>query len=275
MSKRTFFGRLAVTAVALAYGAVLLLPILWGTLLSFKTRVDALSSPPKWFFMPTLSNYHKVFLEEAYGRTIINSIFIASASSAIAMALAVPAAYVYSRSVFQGKEATFLGILSIRMAPATVIALPLFLIFTKLDFIDSYLAIILVHSAINISLAVWVLKGFFDEIPMAIDEAALLDGDSRFTALGRHVLPLSLPGIFVTAIFCFVNSWNEFFLALILTGYDTRPFTVAVPALVTPHGTYWGQVAAIATVGLIPGCLFALVARKYLVQEMTAGAIWR
>jgi multiple sugar transport system permease protein len=91
----------------------------------------------------------------------------------------------------------------------------------------------------------------------------------------RQVLPLCTPGLVVTGAFCFVNSWNEFLLALMLTGYDTRPFTVAVPSLITPHGTYWGQVTPITTVGLLPGVLFALLARKYIIRELTAGAVWR
>ena len=156
-----------------------------------------------------------------------------------------------------------------------MIALPLFLIFVNLGLIDTYIAIILVHCGVNLALVVWIMKGFFDEVPVAIDEASILDGDSRFSAMVRQVLPLSAPGLLVTAAFCFINSWNEFFLALMLTGYETRPFTVAVPALITPHGTYWGQVTAISTIGLIPGLLFAFLARRYLVRELTAGAVWR
>jgi len=119
------------------------------------------------------------------------------------------------------------------------------------------------------------MKGFFDEVPVDIDEASMLDGDGRFSAMVKQVLPLCVPGLMVTWAFCFINSWNEFFLALMLTGYDSRPFTVAVPALITPHGTYWGQVTAISTVGLLPGLPFAISARRYLVRELTAGAVWR
>lgn len=275
MSARRIAGTVGLWLGGAAFAAVLLLPIAWGVMLSLKTRVDALSMPPNWLFEPTLSNYRAAFVEGPYARTLLNSAIIAGCSSAMAMVLGIPAAYAFSRFRFKGREAAFLGILTIRMAPATVIALPLFLIFTKLGLIDTYVAIVLVHAGVSVALAVWILKGFFDEVPVEIDEASLLDGDTRLGAMVKQVLPLCAPGLLVTAGFCFINSWNEFFLALILTGYDTRPFTVAVPALITPHGTYWGQVTSISTVGLIPSVIFALLARKYLVRELTAGAVWR
>jgi len=210
-----------------------------------------------------------------YGRTIFNSLIIAGVSSFIVMTLGIPAAYTFSRSKFKGKGAAFLGILTIRMAPATVIALPLFIIFSKLHLIDTYVAIILVHAGVNLGLAIWIMKSFFDEVPSEIDEASIIDGDSRFKAMIKQVIPLCAPGILVTAAFCFIYSWNEFFLALMLTGYNTRPFTVAVPALITPHGTYWGQVASISTIGLLPGLLFAFLARRFLIKGLTAGAVWK
>lgn len=264
---------IAVLGVFIA--TIVLLPILWGVAVSLKTRVDALSMPPQWVFTPTLENYRAAFVDGPYARTIVNSLIIAGASSLLAVVIGVPAAYAFSRSQFRGRDAAFLGILAVRMAPATVIALPLFLIFTKLGLIDTYCAIILVHTAVNVALVVWIMKGFIDEVPVQIDEASLLDGDTRFSAMLKQVLPVCAPGLLVTTAFCFINSWNEFFLALMLTGYDSRPYTVAVPALITPHGTYWGQVTAISTVGLLPGLVFAFLARRYLVRELSAGAVWR
>ncbi len=254
---------------------VIIVPILWGLLISLKTRVDALSTPPRWIFTPTLANYQAAFVEGPYAQPLLNSLVIAATSSVLAMLLGTPAAYAFSRSRFKGRRAAFLSILTVRLAPATIIALPLFRIFTKLQLIDSYAAIILVHTGVSLPIAVWIMKGFIDEVPLEVDEASLLDGDSRFGAMMKQVLPICIHGLLVTAAFCFINSWNEFFLALMLTGYESRPFTVAVPALVTPHGTYWGQVTAISTVALCPGLLFAVFARRYLVREVTGGAVWR
>lgn len=250
--------RLLMWAMIVILVAWITIPVIWGISISFKTRVDALATPPSWLFSPTLSNYTTALFDNDYGITIVNSLVIATASSLLAILLGVPAAYAFSRFRFKGNRSVFLGILSIRMAPATVIALPLFLIFSRLNLIDTYVAIVLVHTAVALALVVWIMKAFFDQVPREIDEASILDGTGRFRTMLTQVIPLCLPGLAVTTAFCFVNSWNEFFLALMLTGYETRPFTVAVPALMTPHGTYWGQVAAIATVGLVPGIIIGL-----------------
>jgi multiple sugar transport system permease protein len=275
MKVKPFSYTILVATLGIIIAGIIVFPIAWGIIVSLKTRVDALSMPPQWVFKPTLENYRTAFVEGPYARTLVNSFIIATSSSILALILGIPAAYAFSRNHFRGSKPLFLGILTVRMAPATVIALPLFLIFAKLGLIDTYAAIILVHTSVNMALVVWIMKGFIDEVPVQIDEASLLDGDSRLGAMVKQVLPICSPGLLVTASFCFISSWNEFFLALMLTGYNTRPFTVAVPALITPHGTYWGQVTAISTTGLLPGILFALIARRYLVRELTAGAIWR
>lgn len=266
--------------VALILGCILLaiivlFPIVWGTIISFKNRVDALSMPPNWIFKPVLTNYKAAFLDGPYGRTIINSFIIASISTFVTMILGIPASYAFSRLKFKYKRAAFLGILAIRMAPATVIALPLFVIFAKIHLIDTHIAIILVHSGVNLGLAIWIMRSFFNEVPVEIDEASLIDGDSRFKVMIKQVVPVCAPGILVTAAFTFINSWNEFFLALMLTGYSTRPFTVAVPGLITPHGTYWGQVTAISTIGLLPALVFAILIHRFLIKGLTAGSVWR
>lgn len=275
MGAKRMFSRIALIAASALLSLWILFPIVWGLIISLKHRVDALSLPPKFLFTPTISNYVTAFVDGPYAYTILNSAVIAFASTLLAVLLGVPAAYVFSRSRGKIYDSLSLSILTVRMIPATIPALPLFLIFARLGWIDTYAAIILVHGGISLSLLTWIMKGFFDEVPQAIDDASILDGDTRLSAMVRQVLPLCAPGLVVTAAFCFVNSWNEFFLALILTGFDTRPFTVAVPSLITPHGTYWGQVTAITTVGLFPGVLFAIFARRYMVRQLTTGAVWR
>jgi multiple sugar transport system permease protein len=272
---KRFFSLFALIAATALLCLWILFPIAWGLIISLKHRVDALSLPPKFIFTPTTSNYFAAFVDGPYAHTILNSAVIAFASTVLAVSLGVPAAYVFSRARGKIYDRLSLSILTIRMIPATIPALPLFLIFARLGWIDTYAAIILVHSGISLSLVTWIMKGFFDEVPQAIDDASILDGDTRVSAMFSQILPLCAPGLLVTAAFCFVNSWNEFFLALILTGFDTRPFTVAVPSLVTPHGTYWGQVTAIITVGLFPGVLFAIFSRRYMVRGLTTGAVWR
>ena len=260
------------TACAI-WALVIVFPILWALVLSLKTRVDALAMPPNWIFRPTLQNYSEALIEGKHWKTLLNSLIIASGSSALALTLGVPAAYVFSRFRFKGSSSLFFVLLTTRMAPPLVLALPLFLIFTKLHMIDNYVSIVLVHAAVNVAVVVWIMKGFFDEVPRDIDAASLVDGDSWWGAFFKQICPLAAPGLLITGFYCFISSWNEFFLAMTLTGFESRPFTVAVPALITPHGTYWGQVTAISSVGLLPCIAFALLARKHLVRELTLGAV--
>lgn len=257
----------------LMWALAIIFPILWGLMLSLKTRVDALSMPPNWIFRPTFENYSRGLIEGKHWKTFLNSLIIASGSSALALGFGVPAAYVFSRFRFKGSISIFFALLTTRMAPPLILALPLFLIFTKLRMIDNYLSIILVHAAVSIAVVVWIMKGFFDEVPKDIDDASLLDGDGWWGTFFKQICPLVAPGLLITGFYCFISSWNEFFLAMILTGFESRPFTVAVPALITPHGTYWGQVTAISTIGLFPCIAFALLARKYLVRQLTLGAV--
>jgi multiple sugar transport system permease protein len=273
MNTRRLTTQLIVFLLSLTLAIIIIGPVLWGVLLSLKTRVDALSLPPALLFRPTLENYKAALIDGPYLRTLLNSIFIASLTSLLSMAFALPTAYAFSRGRFRWQDPLFLGVLTVRMAPPTVIALPFFLIFSRAGLLDTYIPIVLVHTGITMPLAIWILKSFIDEVPVALDEASLLDGDSRQGVLWKQILPACAAGVMVTTGFCFVNSWNEFFLALTLTGYQSRPFTVAVPALITPHGTYWGQVTAIATMGLFPGLLFAAFARKYIIKELTLGSI--
>lgn len=160
MKLRSFVAVVGLFLSGLVIAAIILLPVLWGLLISLKTRADALSIPPHWIFTPTLSNYKAALIDGPYAQTILNSLVIAGTSSALAMTLGVPAAYAFSRSRFKWNTAVFLGIMTIRMAPATVIALPLFLIFVNLGLIDTYIAIILVHCGVNLALVVWIMKGF-------------------------------------------------------------------------------------------------------------------
>jgi multiple sugar transport system permease protein len=266
-------GRIFILSGLVAITIAFIFPFFWILVLSLKTRVDALTMPPKWFFVPTLENYVMAFLERGYTRTFLNSLIVATSSTALSLICGVPAAYTLSRFNFRGEKQLFFTILTTRMAPPIVLVLPLFVVFSNLGMIDNYLSIILVHTVMNLAFVIWIMQGFFNEVPIQIDEAAIMDGDTRFEAFMRQVLPLVIPGLIVTGIFCFVASWNEFLFALILTGFETRTFTVAVPALITPHGTYWGQVAAIAVIATLPVVIIGILMRRYLVRELTFGLI--
>lgn len=263
----------AAWALGIAVLVLVLSPYVWLASTSFKTRLDALADPPRWLFSPTFEHYPEVFLRKEYAPLVVNSVVIAIGSTLLSLLLGVPAAYAFARLSFRGKEDLFFFFLTTRMAPAISIVVPMFLLFGWLGLADTRSAVILAHSTFNLSLVVWMMRGFFAEIPPEIDEAAMLDGHSRAGAFARVVLPLAAPGIAATAVLCFILSWNEFLYAFILAAFESRTLTVGIPGLVTPHGTLWGQVAAVAVVATVPILIFTALVQRHLVRGLTFGAV--
>lgn len=259
--------------VLIAVLVIALIPWLWMLLTSFKTRLDALADVPVWLFEPTLEHYPKVFIDKNYLPLVWNSILVASVTTALSLFFGVPAAYVFARHDFAGKEDVFFFFLTTRMAPPISVVVPMFLLFTTLGITDTPLAVILAHSTFNLSLVVWMMRGFFADIPREIDEAALMDGHSRFGMFARVLVPLAAPGLAATAVLCFILSWNEFLYAFVLVAFEGRTLTVGIPGLVTPHGTLWGQVAAVAIVATLPIIVFSIFVQKHLVRGLTFGAV--
>lgn len=252
---------------------IILVPYVWLLMTSFKDRVDAFAIPPKLLFTPTLENYRAAFLDKGFIANVVNSAVVASLSTGLSLLAGVPAAYSLSRYPMRGNQVTLMFLLGARMLPAVVLAVPLFIMFSGLHLIDSYAAVVAAHLTFNLPFVVWMMRGFFNAVPSEIDEAAVVDGCSYIGAFVRVVLPLTLGGIAATAIFCVINSWNDFLFALILTGFETRTLPVVIPGLLTPWGTYWGQIAAVGSVTTIPVLLFAFSVQKYLVRGMTGGAV--
>lgn len=262
-----------VIAAVLAFVVLALTPYLWMFLTSFKDRLDVQADKPVWTITPSLEHYRGVFLDKKYLPLVWNSVFIAAGTTILSLAIGVPAAYVFARSRFRGKEDLFFFFLTTRMAPAISVVVPMYLLFNKLGLLDTRLAVVLAHSTFNLSLVVWMMRGFFADIPPQMDEAAQLDGHTRAGAFVRVLLPLAAPGIAATAVLCFILSWNEFLYAFILASFESRTLTVGIPGLVTPHGTLWGQVAAVAVVATLPIILFTIVVQRHLVRGLTFGAV--
>jgi multiple sugar transport system permease protein len=271
MSSRAWRG-FAFAAVAVIL-VIFLLPYVWILLTSFKTRLDALSAVPTWLFAPTLQHYPEIFIEKQYLPLVWNSMLVAVASTLLSLAAGTPAAYVFARYDFPGKEDLFFFFLTTRMAPPISIVVPMFLLFSAIGLTDRPIAVILAHTTFNVSLVVWMMRGFFAEIPREIDEAAMMDGHTKFGTFIRVLVPLAAPGLAATAVLCFILSWNEFLYAFILVSFEGRTLTVGIPGLVTPHGTLWGQVAAVAVVATLPILLFTFMVQKHLVRGLTFGAV--
>lgn len=262
-----------VIAAVLVVIIVALMPYVWMLLTSGKGRLEILSDKPVWTFDPTIDNYRGVFVEKKYLPLVWNSVVVATGATILSLVVGVPAAYVFARSRFRGKDDLFFFFLTTRMAPAISVVVPMYLLFNKLDLLDTKLVVVLAHSTFNLSLVVWMMRGFFAEIPPQVDEAAQLDGHTRAGAFVRVLLPLAAPGIAATAVMCFILSWNEFLYAFTLAAFDSRTLIVGIPGLVTPHGTLWGQVAAVAIVATLPIIVFTAVVQRHLVRGLTFGAV--
>ncbi|HEY5845039.1 MAG TPA: carbohydrate ABC transporter permease [Mycobacterium sp.] len=258
--------------VFIVLGLAYLSPLLWLFVSSFKRRVDIFNPTPTLSFTPTLDNYVSSLWYGGFLNNLYNSMIVAGVSTLIALIVGVPAAYSLARSGDRGKL-YMLALLAARMLPAMVLAVPLFVIASNLGLTDTYAAVIAAHLTFSIPFTVWMMRGFFAGIPAELHEAARLDGCSETRTFFQVILPLAKGGLAATAIFCVINSWNEFLFALVLTGRSTQTLPVAIPTLITPIGTSWGQIAAVGTVTVIPVAIFAFIVQKHIISGITGGAM--
>ncbi len=252
-------------------------PVYWLLTISLKTEVDQFASPPAWFlFSPTLEHYYDAFVSRSFGQYLMTSAIVAVASTAAALVIGTLAAYSLARFrlPYNLDNKLSLWILSTRMFPAIVTAVPLFLMMRDLRLLNTKLALVIVYTAFNLPFVVWMMRGFFAELPRDLEEAALVDGDSRIGALWRIVLPLVAPGLAATAVFCLIVSWNEFLFALVLTQTDeAMTLPVGIAGRVTQYEIKWGVMSAAGAVAIVPILVFALAVQKYLVRGLSMGAV--
>ncbi|MEW6105620.1 MAG: carbohydrate ABC transporter permease [Bacillota bacterium] len=273
MRRRSTWPTVAANLAGSAVIVVLFLaPFVWMVLMSFKTRLQTFAIPPVVFFKPTLENYRDLFARGVFGHYFVNSLLTVLASVALALVIAAPAAYGLARFNFRRKKEVAFWILSIRMAPAIAVVIPYFLIGSLLGILDTRLVLVISYLSFNIPFAVWMLRGFIEEIPVEVDEAAMIDGCSRFGAFVRLILPLTANGLAATSILCIIQSWNEFTFALFLTTTNARTLPTIVTQFLTFQGVVWGEMAAAATITTIPVVAFALLVRKHLITGLTFGA---
>jgi multiple sugar transport system permease protein len=260
---------LAVACVVLFFG----FPLYWTALTSLKPIDLVSASPPVFFFRPTFEYYQEIFSQGELFASLTNSLVVASCSTALALLAGVPAAYALARFNFRGKEQLAFFFLSTRMTPPIAIVLPFFLISRDLHLLDTRLVLILAYTTFNIGFVVWLMRGFFAEIPTELDDAALVDGCTRLTGFLRVVLPLAAPGIVAAAMISFIFCWNEFLFALILTSLHAKTLPVAAASFVTDRLVLWGNLCATAVISFLPVAAFAILARKHLIRGMTMGGV--
>ena len=299
--QKWFAGLLVVT-----YAIITLMPLVWIIATGFKTPDDAIAYPPKVMFDPTLEGYVNLFTTQTrasseqldtlpepstwyekivrdngiviagasrYGERFLNSVIIGFGSTLLCMVLGTIAAYAFSRFKVPLKDDLLFFILSTRMMPPIAVAIPIFLMYRQLGLSDTHLGMILLYTAVNLSLSVWLLKGFIDEIPIEYEEAALIDGYTRFQAFYKVVLPQAATGIASTAIFCLIFAWNEYAFAVLLTSGTAQTAPPFIPTIIGVGGQDWPAVAAGATIFLMPVMIFTILLRKHLLRGITFGAV--
>jgi multiple sugar transport system permease protein len=292
--------------IVIAYAVVSLIPLAWIFLTGFRTPSDAIAYPPKLVAETSLVGYVNLFTTRSrvgaeelaalpppsgwverlvreqqmilagpsrFGDRYLNSLAIGFGSTLLSVALGTLAAYAFSRFRVPGKDDLLFFILSTRMMPPIAVAIPIYLMYRHLGLNDTHLGLILLYTVVNLSLAVWLLKGFMDEIPREYEEAAMVDGYTRWQAFIKVVLPQAATGIATTAIFCLIFAWNEYAFALLLTSGTAQTSPPFIPTIIGEGGLDWPAMAAGTTLFLLPVLLFTVLLRRHLLRGITFGAI--
>ncbi|MCM8748936.1 carbohydrate ABC transporter permease [Thermomicrobiaceae bacterium CFH 74404] len=268
---------------ALTIGLLLLfvlLPMAWMISTSFKSQVAAMQQPPRWIpEVPTFENYAKLLDPRGEGgrwflRYLLNSFIVSTATTVLGTAVAVPAAYAFSRFRFPGRRLLFMTILVRNMFPAVVFLIPLFILMRTFGLVDRHASLIITYMTFGLPLAIWLLKGYYDNIPTELEEAALVDGATRFFAFVRVVMPLSVPGIVAAAIYVFIQAWNEYLYALtFLNSDELMTLPVGLQSYFSEFVTDWPGLMASSFVMSIPVVVLFMVLQRYFVRALTEGAL--
>ena len=255
-------------------------PMLWMVLTSIKSQFAAMQYPPQWWpTEPTLENYHKLLdpsnsVGQEFLRYFWNSLYVSAATTILGVVIAVPAAYAFSRFRFPGRTFLFFSVLVRNMFPAVVFLMPLFLMMRWLGLVGTHASLILTYLTFGLPLSIWLLKGFYDNIPIQLEQAARIDGATRFQAFYLIVLPLSTPGIIATSIFSFIGAWNEYVYAVtFLNNKDQLTLPVRIQRYFTEFATDWPGLMAATFLMSVPVVVLFLVLQKYFVRALTEGAV--
>lgn len=267
-AKRSPFTHLWVFVLVL----VTLLPFFWLVGMSFKSPADIFAGASRLLFVPTLDNYRALMTPE-FLRSFLNSAITSIVSTALGLLIGVPGAYALARAPRGDSRWISMLILLSRMAPPIAFTIPYFLLYRYAGLLDTLTGLVLIYLTFNLSLVVWLMRGYFEGIPRALEEAAWIDGASLWKTFIIIVLPLCGPALVTTAILCFLYSWNDFFFALILTRSNASTAPIQVVNFMNYEGWEWGKIAAGGTLIMLPVLLFSLLMRKFLVSGMTAGAV--
>lgn len=268
--KRTI--KTALTLMWCIISFIYLFPYIWMVLTGIRRPVDSLTMPPRLIFTPSLEGFRTIFGQVHFHGYLLNSIIVSVAATLAVLIVACPSAYAMTQLRMRGN--TFLGaILVARMVPGISILVPIYLAASRMGVLDTYGLLIVVYTAFNLPFAIWLLRGFFRDVPHDIREAAIIDGCTEFQVFWRMVLPLVTNGIVATAVFVFIAAWNEFLFALALTNAHTATAPLSVVGFRNELGVQWDAIGAAALMISTPVVLFAVVMQRYLVRGLTMGSV--
>ncbi|KXF82419.1 carbohydrate ABC transporter permease [Enterovibrio coralii] len=261
------------TVGLLAYIIFLMAPIYWLLMMSFKTNEEILGGLTFWPQTFTLDNYIVIFSDPSWYTGYLNSLTYVTINTLLSLAVALPAAYAFSRYKFVGDKHLFFWLLTNRMAPPAVFLLPFFQLYSSVGLFDTHIAVALAHCLFNVPLAVWILEGFMSGVPKEIDETAYIDGYSFPKFFVRIFIPMIRSGIGVTAFFCFMFSWVELLLARTLTSVNAKPIVATMTRTVSASGIDWGVLAAAGVLTIVPGLLVIWFVRNHVAKGFALGRV--
>jgi multiple sugar transport system permease protein len=272
-ARRRWLHPLLIYAVLLVLLILFLFPLLWVVGLSLKTRAQMFATPPLFVWVPTLANYAGVLVRPAFLRALVNSLAISAGAVALSLVIGVPAAYAFARFPFTGRSFLFFALLVMRMLPPIAVLVPMYVLFHALGLINTRVSVILAYTTFSLPLVVWIMRGFFEELPRELEESAWIDGASRAAAFMRVVLPLTRPGLAAAGILCLLLAWNDFLFAAVLTNGDSRTLPVLMASYSGDTGINWEDMTASAVLVVLPVLLFSFAAQRHLVTGLSSGSV--
>ncbi len=260
------------TALVVAAAAFILFPVIWMIGMMVKPTDIMFARPTEWLFVPTLEHFNYV-IEQKFHHYLLTSVLLGLISTLLVVIIGTPAAYSFARFEMRGKDDLFLFVLASRMAPPVCLVIPYYLIFARIDLLDTFIGLTLAYMTFNLSFYIWVLRSFCRDLPAELEDAARLEGWSRIQIFRRIVLPLLRNGIVATSVLCFIFAWNEFLFAFMLGGKAVKTLPVAIPTLITTQGVRWGEMAVVGMVALAPVLIAVFFLQRHIVRGLTMGAV--
>lgn len=271
MNKKKLIGIMGRNILLSVWTIFALFPLLWMVLITFKS--DAEMYDTIFVFNPTLDNYTQVLTSSDYIQRFFDNIIVSVGAVLVSIVVGVPAAYALARYDFKKKESFAFQILSYRFAPEILVVLPVFLIFQKLGIYDTYFGLIWVYQLIAMPLIIWVVRGYFEDIPKGIEQAAQIDGYKWYQIFWKILLPLIKPGLVAAALLAFIFAWNNFTFSLLLTGFNVQTVTISALRYIATDTVHYGQMAVAATIAVLPEVIMAIYMQKHLVRGLSFGAV--